>query len=393
MVTVVVAPLLHQGISCMALRFPYHAGINSIIKKIPGIAFSKTNKCWYVAKGDETLSAITAVLSGHAILDCSAIDSGHKINSDNLRKVDSEGDDSESADERAMLQELHQQALRMIEQKLNLKKYSVNTRKTYLQHFKDFLFFYAAYNPTDLTDLEIRNYLVYLVEDKRVSASTQNQAINAIKFFYEHVLNQPRKTHYLDRPLKERKLPAVLSEEEVIHLLSASSNLKHRAMLTLIYSAGLRRSELINLRAGDVDPARLTVFIRGGKGKKDRQSILAKRVIPLLEQYIRKYKPSYWLFEGTSGEQYSSTSLQKVFKQALAKTSIQKKVSLHSLRHSFATHLLEMGTSTRYIQVLLGHESPITTEIYTHVTKFGIGKLRSPLDNIADSAKPELDEE
>ncbi len=384
--TIVVTPLHHRGTSCVAVRFPYSAVLNNIVKKIPGITYSKTNKCWYVPKKPDTLSAISSILTGYAVIDHSAFESDPGIV---LETTQANSDDGNTVNvtEHAVLSDLHQQALRMIEQKLNLKKYSFNTRKTYLHHFKDFLFFYAEHQPADLTDLEIRNYLLYLVEHKKVSASTQNQAINSIKFFYEHVLSQPKKTYYLDRPLKERKLPVVLSEEEVMSLLNASSNLKHRSMLALIYSSGLRRSELINMRIGDIDPARLTVFIRGGKGKKDRQSILAKSVIPLLEEYVKKYKPSYWLFEGASGEQYSATSLQKVFRQALAKTVIQKEVSLHSLRHSFATHLLECGTSTRYIQVLLGHESPVTTEVYTHVTRFGMSKLRSPLDNIADSAK------
>lgn len=359
---------------CLAIRFPYSETLLPLVRTIPGAVFSKSNKCWYVATREGLLEEILRAFKGKAQVDTTAL----KPTPDPLQRNLAQG---------VAQSDQHRQAMRMMEQKLHLKGYSKNTIKTYLQGFKDFLEFYSSHHPIDLTEVEIRNYLLHLVEHKKVSPSTQNQSINSIKFFYEHVLKQPKKTYYLDRPLKERKLPVVMSEAEVMSLLSASSNLKHRTMLTLIYSAGLRKSELINMRIGDIDAARLTVFIRAGKGKKDRQSILAKSIIPLLEQYIQHYSPSYWLFEGASGEQYSAASLQKVFRQALSKTSIKKEVTLHSLRHSFATHLLENGTSTRYIQVLLGHESPMTTEIYTHVTSFAISKIKSPLDNIADLIK------
>lgn len=380
--TVKIDALFHRGMDCLAIRFPYHVHLIQLVKTLPGATFSKSNTCWYIQDRPGLTSEIKAVFHNQTVVDVTS-----------LKSQSQEGIKRDLATRALPRDEAHLQALRMMEQKLHIRGYSPNTCKTYLHAFKEFLAFYAPTPPTGLTEIEIRNYQLHLVEHKRVSASTQNQSINSIKFFYEHVLNQPRKTYYLDRPLKERKLPVVLSESEIISLLGALSNLKHRTMLTLIYSAGLRRSELLNLRPGDIDTTRLTIFIRGGKGKKDRQSILARNIIPLLEQYRKEYAPAYWLFEGASGEQYSAASLQKVFKQALGKTSIEKDVSLHSLRHSFATHLLENGTSTRYIQVLLGHESPITTEIYTHVTKFGISKIKSPLDNLADILRLEAGDE
>ena len=154
-------------------------------------------------------------------------------------------------------------------------------------------------------------------------------------------------------------------------------------MLMLIYSAGLRRSELLNLRIGDVDFDRRTVLIRGSKGHKDRYSILADQMIPLLNRYLLEFNPGFWLFEGRAGQRYTASSLQQVFKQAVKKAGIKKVARLHMLRHSFATHLLESGTSTRYIQVLLGHESSKTTEIYAQVTSFALEKIKSPLDQIA----------
>jgi site-specific recombinase XerD len=251
-----------------------------------------------------------------------------------------------------------------------------------MQGFKDFLVFYPTAHPIDLTEIEIRNYLLYVVERKKLSRSTQNQCINAIKFFYEKVLGQDRKVYHLERPMKERKLPEVLSQEEIISIFSALENIKHRVMLMLIYSAGLRRSELLGLFVGDVDVNRHIVFVRGGKGRRDRQSILAHNLIPILEEYLKKYAPKIWLFEGPAGERYSESSLRQVFQRAAKKAAIRKRVHLHMLRHSFATHLLESGTSTRYIQVLLGHESSQTTEIYTHVSRFALDKIQSPLDQI-----------
>lgn len=182
--------------------------------------------------------------------------------------------------------------------------------------------------------------------------------------------------------MKERKLPEVLSIEEIITIFEALENIKHRAMIMLIYSAGLRRSELLNLLTGDVDLNRRIVFIRGGKGRRDRQSILAQNLIPVIQSYLKKHDPKAWLFEGLRGEQYSESSLRQVFQRAAKKAAIKKRVHLHMLRHSFATHLLESGTSTRYIQVLLGHESAQTTEIYTHVSRFALGRIQSPLDQM-----------
>ena len=153
-------------------------------------------------------------------------------------------------------------------------------------------------------------------------------------------------------------------------------------MLYLIYSAGLRRSELINLMPVDIDGERNVITVRGGKGKKDRQTLLSKTVLIMLRDYLNKYNPEKWLFEGGRGKQYSESSLQKVFMSALSKSGVKKSATLHTLRHSFATHLLEHGTDLRYIQALLGHNSSRTTEIYTHVTRKGFDKIKSPLDNL-----------
>jgi site-specific recombinase XerD len=264
---------------------------------------------------------------------------------------------------------------------------------TYCEQFKLFIEFFPQSDPAELGENEIKAYLLYLIERKKLSLSTQNQAINAIKFYYEKVLKQERKVYYLERPFKEQRLPNVISQEEVILIFENCANLKHRLILMLLYSAGLRRGELLNLKVSDIDIQRLTVRIRGGKGKKDRQSILAQSLLPQLEQYLKEYKPSHWLFAGSDDTKYSASSLHKILKVAVQRANINRDVTLHTLRHSFATHLLESGTSTRYIQVLLGHESPKTTEIYAHVTRFGMDKLRSPLDMLTTKKKLDTPEE
>jgi integrase/recombinase XerD len=189
------------------------------------------------------------------------------------------------------------------------------------------------------------------------------------------------KTYYIQRPKKEKVLPKVLSEQEVLSILHCSENLKHKAILSLIYSAGLRRGELINMKVNDIDSKRMYVIIRQGKGRKDRYSILSEKVLELLRRYFTEYKPKEWLFEGQFGGQYSATSIQNILRDAVTRAKIRKKVTVHTLRHCFATHLLEHGVDIRYIQELLGHESSKTTEIYTHITQRGLGKIKSPLDN------------
>ena len=197
------------------------------------------------------------------------------------------------------------------------------------------------------------------------------------------MLRRTADTYYFQRPKKEKKLPIVLSEEEITEILRQISNLKHKCIIYIIYSAGLRLSEVTNLQISDIDSKRKVITIRGGKGKKDRITLLSETILELLREYYKEYKPQKWLFEGQKGGKYSPTSVQKIFKTALAKTKITKNASIHTLRHSFATHLLERGTDLRYIQELLGHSSPKTTEIYTHVTKKGIDKIKSPLDNLS----------
>ncbi|MBX2947508.1 MAG: tyrosine-type recombinase/integrase [Cyclobacteriaceae bacterium] len=383
----------HRDMNCLALFFPKNQEIINHVKKIPGIKYSATHTCWYLQETKDAWGMIYDGLKGKVWLDYTAV----KKTQIEKNKVERTQPDKEPVHEEMPLSpkliepianqqsysEIHNSILEQIRKKLKFKNYSPSTIKTYTEQFKLFMQFFPNSHPEVLGEEEIQHYMMHLIENKKLSVSTQNQAINAIKFYYEKILKQDRKVYDLERPMKEKKLPEVLSQEEVMAIFDAAANLKHRCMLAILYASGLRRSELLNLRIGDIDFHRNAVLVRGGKGRKDRHTVMAQSLMPLVEQYLAEYKPKFWLFEGATGKQYSAASLQQVLKKASYKAGIRKNVRLHMLRHSFATHLLESGTSTRYIQVLLGHDSPKTTEIYAQVTRFGLDKVMSPLDHLA----------
>lgn len=264
---------------------------------------------------------------------------------------------------------------------LKLKNYSRNTINSYNHCFEKFLNHFKGKNISELTKDQITEFL-YIESQKGLSYGYQNQIINAIKFYYEKVLGKKREFYDIPRAKRPQKLPVVFSEDEIITLMNQVKNIKHKCILYLIYSAGLRISEAVNMKVGDIDSKRNLVNVRGGKGKKDRTSLLSQKLLIMLREYYKEYKPKDYLFEGETGGQYSVKAIQNVFNKALNASGIKKEATVHTLRHSFATHLLERGTDLRYIQELLGHESSKTTEIYTHITKKGMDKIASPLDNL-----------
>ncbi len=261
---------------------------------------------------------------------------------------------------------------------------SENTVRVYSSAFEQFCNYYKDLPLENISQDQITKYMQHLVIDRKVSSSYHNQAINAIKFYFERVLNGDRKIYLLDRPRKEQKLPVVLNQEEVKQLLKCIDNLKHKALVMLVYSSGLRLSEIVGLKIKDLDSVQMQIRVQQGKGKKDRVTILSERVLEILRRYFQQYQPKEWLFEGADGGQYSKRSAQQIVKDAARKAGIKKKISIHTLRHSFGTHLLESGTNLRYIQSLLGHESIKTTEIYTHITLKGFDQLRSPMDDLGE---------
>jgi integrase/recombinase XerD len=263
------------------------------------------------------------------------------------------------------------------------KRYSENTIHTYRDALKTFLLFYHEKSIEDITEQDLIVFNNEYILRQKLSSSYQNQVVNAVKLFFHSVEKKSMNPDLIHRPRREKLLPNVLSKQEVQEILSALPNIKHRTMLCLIYSCGLRRGELLHLKPADIDSHRGIIIIRQSKGKKDRIVPLSEKVLIMLRQYYACYKPKVWLFEGQqAGTSYDERSLASVLKNALKRTTIRKPVTLHWLRHSYATHLLESGTDLRYIQELLGHNSSRTTEIYTHVSTHNILKIKSPLDDM-----------
>lgn len=267
-----------------------------------------------------------------------------------------------------------------LQQELTLRGYSNKTIKVYCGHVARFLTFIETQSEeSKRINMLVRAYSLHLIEQDR-SHSFVNQAISACKFFAMHVLQQKDATSYI-RPKTEKKLPQVLSLEEIKHIFSKIENEKHRAILMITYSSGLRVSEVVRVKLEDFDLDRKLLRIRQAKGRKDRYTVIADTAWQAIEEYLLTYKPTAWLFPGQQGKGHiTERTVQKVFEQVLEKANIQKQVSLHTLRHSFATHLLEGGIDIRYIQELLGHQNISTTQRYTHVTNIAARSIKSPLD-------------
>jgi integrase/recombinase XerD len=264
---------------------------------------------------------------------------------------------------------------------LETKHYSLNTARTYTGLFSEFMHHFEGKPLNEIDEVDIKKYMHKIVKDGK-SLSHQNQVINAIKFYYEQVLDMPQRFYQIERPRKAQKLPSVLSEEEIQKLIAVTTNLKHKAILVTIYSCGLRLSELLNLKLTDIQSDRHLLLIRDGKGSKDRHTLLSETTLALLRKYYLVYKPKKYLFEGQDGGQYGAKSVQNIVKHSLRLANIKRPASTHTLRHSFATHLLENGTDLRYIQTLLGHSSPKTTEIYAHVSTKGLRDVVSPIEKL-----------
>lgn len=266
---------------------------------------------------------------------------------------------------------------------LDSRRYSQNTIHVYTDCLSTFFRFHAQKPVEEIDNKDVVVFNTEYILKNNYSSSFQNQVVNAIKLFFKEVQFKQIDIESIHRPRREHKLPNVLSKEEVKAILEAPANLKHRAMLSLIYACGLRRSELLNLTLKDIHSERNLLIIRQSKGKKDRIVPIGDKLIQSLRAYYKIFKPITWLFEGQNiGVQYSEKSLQNVLKQSLAKANITKPVTLHWLRHSYATHLLESGTDLRFIQELLGHSSSKTTELYTHVSTKSLQKIISPFDTL-----------
>lgn len=262
------------------------------------------------------------------------------------------------------------------------KRYSERTITVYAGMFTEFINYFHKYDIDTINEAQIKTFLRYLVMERKVSTSYQNQAINAIKFYYEKVLPGQRKFYFVERPNREITLPVVFNEEEVVRLLGCVSNIKHKCMLMLAYSAGLRLGEIVRLKLSDIDRGRMQIRVEEGKGRKDRYTKLSARFLLTYDKYLEEHKPEVYVFNGAKGGIYSESSVQNMMSTTLKKAGITKDASIKTLRHTFATHSLEHGVDLRYIQSMMGHSSSKTTEIYTHITTKGFDQIKSPMDNL-----------
>ena len=259
---------------------------------------------------------------------------------------------------------------------------SSHTIKSYVSSFEEFINYFPQMEIDQINEAQIMEYLRYLVSERQVSVSYQNVAINAIKFYYEQVLRGRRKFYFIDRPRRDKVLPEVLNMQEITAMIKQTENIKHKLILMFGYGSGLRLNEITKIRLSDIDRERMQLRVKNGKGRKDRYTKLAAKIIPILDEYLANEPTDDLLFRGATGGLYADRSIQQVVKQAAERAKIQKRVTPKTLRHSFATHLLEQGVDLRYIQEMLCHASSKTTEIYTHITTKGFENIESPMDGL-----------
>ncbi|MGZ3864359.1 MAG: site-specific tyrosine recombinase/integron integrase [Bacteroidia bacterium] len=360
--TVIFTKTEHREQRRIVIGFGYDKALNETARKVNGCKYSRSLKKWHYPDTQRHLDMLVEAFKPLAKLEFNF------------------------TEEVTAVQQKRAPVLPHLEkfrQWMRSKRYSESTIGTYCDAAKTFLTFYSHKPVCEITNEDIITFNNQYILANKLSASFQNQVVNAVKLFFATVENKKIEIENIHRPKKNKLLPNVLSKEEVKQLLEAPTNVKHRTVLSLIYSCGLRRSEVLNLKPTDVDSKRNLLIVRQAKGKKDRIVPLSAKTLEMLRNYYMAYKPGIWLFEGQYKNcKYDERSLANVLKQAVEKAGIKKPVSLHWLRHSYATHLLEAGTNLRYIQEILGHSSSKTTEIYTHVSRTGIQNVTSPFDSL-----------
>jgi site-specific recombinase XerD len=346
---------IHRDKHIILIRFDKDEELIARVKKLKGVRWSSTLKAWYVPDVAE------------------------------YRKRFGLAETKENEEIKRIEEKIHPvnrvAFVRMVDQ-LKLKSYSANTIKTYRNEFVMFLLVLKSHSVDDCDAEKIRSYMLYCTKTLQLSENSLHSRLNALKFYFEQVLHREKFFYDIPRPKKPSKLPKTINNKDIKKLLDKTENLKHNTMLKLCYGMGLRVSEIVNLKISDIDSKNMQVFIERAKGKKDRYVNLPESILDQLRRYFREERPKYYLFEGQYGGKYSIRSVQQIFKNALKKANIIKPVGIHSLRHSFATHLLESGTDIRFIQELLGHNDIKTTLIYTQVSNNSVRKIKSPLDNL-----------
>ena len=351
--------LLIKNKKCIGLQFRNNKVLQALVDGLPNASWSDTYGMFYIPNNKNNLELIFKTFRGVAWVNGNFFFLERPINQ-NAPQVDLD------RYRNRFLKKGYKACPEEYLLKLELRRYAESTVRNYVSSFEAFINHYPDTDPIDLNEMDVRMYLQKLIQQGK-SNSQVNLSINSIKFFYEIVHGMPNRFYSIERPRKEKQLPEVLSKEEVIRIIDNNNNIKHKCIVGLLYSSGLRRSELLNLTVTDIDSKRMVVIVKNGKGKKDRHSILSPSILKDLKSYYREFRPSKFLFESPKGDKYSSSSVLSIVDSAAKKAGITRKVTPHMLRHSFATHLLENGTDIRHIQILLGHSSTKTTEIYTHV--------------------------
>ena len=390
MQTIQLKPLRHRGAEQIGIYFLKDKALEIAVRKLKGVKCSQTNQCWYLPLAKESSDAILHYLKDAAIIDTLLLRQfllKRRQVTGTLTPATATTQAKPVASSAAWnlsagnIKELN----RFIEQ-LKLKAYSTSTIKTYRNEFMQLLQQLRGKLVNDLTPDDLRRYMLFAMEKRGISENTAHSRINAIKFYFEQVLQRDKFFWEIPRPKKQEQLPHFFNQEEVAAILNSIKNKKHKVMLMLAYSAGLRVSEVVAIKTYEVDSKRMAILITQAKGKKDRIAVLSPVLLVMLREYAAEYKPDKkgFLFEGIAkGTPYSSRSLQEVIKAAKNTAGVLKPGSIHSLRHSFATHLLDKGTDVTMIQKLLGHNDLRTTLRYLHTSNKDLLKIISPLDDLA----------
>ena len=380
--------ILHRDRFRIAMFFEAAALENAAAQGI-GAVYSKTYRCWHLPYKRENLEKIQQTFGNHEII-IEQTEPGISVMmpepvlplAEQIKKPATQIPKRVFLPDNNICAANVTEWLRMI-QHLQLKGYSTSTQRTYRNEFGLFIKHLKQLSAPEMTVQRIKNYLQYCYSTLQLTEATIHSRMNALKFYYEQVLGRDKFFWEIPRPKKPLKLPRVISEEKILEGLMKMENVKHRTLLMTAYSAGLRVSEVVKLKITDLDADRLQIFIERAKGKKDRMATLSPVTLQALREYLAAYKPLTWIFEGLPRtEPMSKRSAQAIFHQAYKDLGLPPSVSFHSLRHSYATHLLENGTDIRYIQELLGHNDIKTTLRYTHVSMKGLQRIESPLDKI-----------
>lgn len=361
---ITIKPITHYQDKRIGFYFEFNPELIDVLRKKAAFKWSQSLKCWHMAEDAACLSRIIKSLEKEY---------GYTLRLD----VPPEHPLARSKPTPEL-----EAAIAQLKFHMRNKRYSTSTIEAYSKVLYVFFQFFSTKTVNEITSNDVVRFNNEYILHRNLSHSYQNQFVNALKLLYGQVLKGVLPVQELERPKRPFKLPVVLSLQEIEKLLHVTTNLKHHCMLSIIYSAGLRRSELLHLRIEDIDSKRMALCIRNAKGNKDRTLPLSHTVLERLREYYKQYQPKKWLFEGQKGEKYSEKSIEMVMKKAVREAGIRKKCSLHTLRHSYATHLLEGGTNLRYIQSLLGHKDPKTTQIYTHVSSEALQRVESPIEKL-----------